>query len=222
VKRPGSRHRASGAGRLGKTGYRVIRKPGSVKRCVPGKTQDFTTDGGLWTKIRRIIIMFKEIGTVTRFLAITAVLMVVMPLGLLAQAPPPAGRWWHIPKVAEELNLRDDQKSRLDSLYLANRSRIIDLKAKMQKEQIKLEGLLEKQKLDKAAVMKQYDRVEKARSALARERFRYLLQVREIIGYDRFENLKVLFSQWRMKRKMGGGRGMTGHMPGERAPGGFE
>ena len=166
--------------------------------------------------------MFKEIGTVTRFLAITAALMVVMPLGLLAQAPPPAGRWWHIPKVAEELNLRDDQKSRLDSLYLANRSRIIDLKAKMQKEQIKLEGLLEKQKLDKAAVMKQYDRVEKARSALARERFRYLLQVREIIGYDRFENLKVVFSQWRMKRKMGGSRGMTGHMPGERAPGGFE
>ena len=160
--------------------------------------------------------MFKEIGTVTRFLAIMAALMVVMPLGLLAQAPPPAGRWWHIPKVAEELNLRDDQKSRLDSLYLANRSRIIDLKAKMQKEQIKLEGLLEKQKLDKAAVMKQYDRVEKARSALAHERFRYLLQVREIIGYDRFENLKVLFSQWRMKRKMGGSRGMTGHMPGER------
>ena len=167
--------------------------------------------------------MFKVIGTVTRFLAIMAALMVVMPLGLLAQAPPPAGRWWHIPKVAEELNLRDDQKSRLDSLYLANRSRIIDLKAKMQKEQIKLEGLLEKQKLDKAAVMKQYDRVEKARSALARERFKYLLQVREIIGYDRFENLKVLFSQWRMKRKMGGSRGMTGHMPGERrAPGGLE
>jgi len=180
---------------------------------------------GRWItdKERRIIIMFKEIGTVTRFLAIMAALMVVMPLGLLAQAPPPAGRWWHIPKVAEELNLRDDQKSRLDSLYLANRSRIIDLKAKMQKEQIKLEGLLEKQKLDKAAVMKQYDRVEKARSALARERFRYLLQVREIIGYDRFENLKVVFSQWRMNRKMGGSRGMTGHMPGERrAPGGLE
>ena len=153
----------------------------------------------------------KKIGKLARFSAIIVALMVFLPTGLLALASPPAGRWWHIPSVAKELNLRPDQKTRLDSLYLNNRTRIIDLKARMEKEQVKLEGLLEEQKLDQPAVMKQYDRVEKARSALARERFKYLLEVRKIIGYDRFEQLKVIFRQRRMDMRMRGNKGM---MPG--------
>ena len=160
----------------------------------------------------------KKIGSVARLTAITVALMVVMPLGLWAQSPPPAGRWWHIPRIADELKLSDAQKSGLDSLFVSNRVRIIDLKAKMEKEQVKLEGFLEKQDLDKAAVMKQYDRVEKARAALARERFDYLLEVRKIIGYSRFEQLKMLFRQERMNRRIRGGKNMHGNMPGRRAP----
>ena len=83
-----------------------------------------------------------------------------------------------------------------------NRRKLIDLKSVVEKERFELENLLESETLDEAAVMNQYDRLEKARSKIAAERFRFLLEVRKVVGHERFQQIKIRFKKFRKERKL--------------------
>jgi len=114
----------------------------------------------------------------------------------------PAGKWWRMPRVAEQLNLSDQEKQELDERYVDNRRKLIDLKSAVEKERFELENLMELETLDEAAVMNQYDRLEKARAKIAAERFRFLLEVRKVVGHERFQQLKIRFKKFRKERKL--------------------
>lgn len=117
-----------------------------------------------------------------------------------AQGNIPPGKWWRIPKVAEEINLSDEEKQRLDDVSLAFRRKAVDLRSRLEKERIELGVLFEKEQFDEAAVLAQFKKVESARGALALERFNVLLEVRKLLGRDRYERLKVKFKQFRGKK----------------------
>ncbi|MBW2104214.1 MAG: periplasmic heavy metal sensor [Deltaproteobacteria bacterium] len=68
----------------------------------------------------------------------------------------PKGKWWHLPRVSESLNLTDQEKAQLDEKYLASRRRLIELKSALERERLELETLMEKEPLDEAAVMQRY------------------------------------------------------------------
>ena len=112
----------------------------------------------------------------------------------------PAGKWWQVPRLADELNLTDEQKQQLDELHLNNRRRLIELKSNVERERLELGNLLESQTLDEVAVVRQFEKLENARTTMATERFRYFIQVRKTIGYDRFQRLKTVFREIRRER----------------------
>lgn len=76
------------------------------------------------------------------------------------------GKWWHNPRVSEQLNLSEEEKSKLDKIFVESRRKLIDLKSSVEREQFELENLLESEVLDEAAVMEQFKRLEKARGNL--------------------------------------------------------
>ncbi|MDY6852985.1 MAG: periplasmic heavy metal sensor, partial [Thermodesulfobacteriota bacterium] len=117
-----------------------------------------------------------------------------------AQEKIPPGKWWRIPKVAEEMNLSDEEKQRLDDVSLTFRRKAVDLRSRLEKERIELGVLFEKEQIDEAAVLAQFKKVESARSVLALERFNVLLEVRKLLGRDRYERLKAKFKQFRGKK----------------------
>jgi hypothetical protein len=125
---------------------------------------------------------------------------VVLPANSLAQDVP-SGKWWRLPRVAERLSLTDDEKGQLESLFVDNRRKLIDLKAGLERERFELENLLEGEELDEAVVMEQFKRLEGARTNLAREHFRFLLEVRKIVGFERFQSLKTFYRLWRQERE---------------------
>ena len=113
----------------------------------------------------------------------------------------PRGKWWKMPQTAERLNLTDEEKEELDGLFLEHRRRMIDLRSRMQKERLELEYLLDSSSLDPAASMARFMKVQDAQKGIAVERFKFLLGVREILGLDRFQQLKAQVREHRMKRR---------------------
>ncbi|MCD6571566.1 MAG: periplasmic heavy metal sensor [Deltaproteobacteria bacterium] len=132
-------------------------------------------------------------------IGITILIWVISPAISFAEKTPP-GKWWRIPRVSEHLNLSDQEKRELDKLYVDNRRKLIELKSILERERFELENLLEQETLDEAAVMEQFKKLEGARANLAIERFRFLLQVRKIIGFERFQRLKMLSRKFRSEK----------------------
>ena len=109
----------------------------------------------------------------------------------------PAGKWWYNPKVVQNLNLTQNEIRQLDQLYVDSYRRLIELKNTVEREQFELDTLVSKKTVDDAKVREQFKRLESARTDLADERLRFVIGVREIIGANRFQQLKTSYKKWR-------------------------
>jgi len=109
----------------------------------------------------------------------------------------PSGKWWYNQKVVQNLNLTQSEIRQLDQLYVDSHRRLIELKNAVEREQFELDTLLGKKTVDDAKVRQQFKRLESARTDLADERLRFVIRVREIIGPDRFQQLKTSYKTWR-------------------------
>lgn len=132
--------------------------------------------------------------------------MVVICLLLVTAGVPWAhgrhgGRWWKTAEVVEALKLNDDEIQQLEQAYEASELRMIELKSRVEAERFKLTSVLEKEDLDEAAMNVQYDRLENARAALGKERFSFFVEVRRIIGPDRFHQLMEIYQARREARR---------------------
>jgi Spy/CpxP family protein refolding chaperone len=120
---------------------------------------------------------------------------------LLALAPMamgqsmPSGKWWKDPDIAKELNLTSADVKALDKLFVKSRRQMIDLKNRVEKEQFEYQNLMESKTLDEPAVNRQMQKLEQARSELNEERSRFVVEVRKILGHDRFQRLQQIYSQ---------------------------
>lgn len=129
-------------------------------------------------------------------LAIVLFIIFCLPAVATSQQMP-SGKWWHNPKIVKELNLSKKEVRKLDKLYADTRRKLIKLKSAVETEQFELDNLLNSKKMDDAEVRKQFERLEKARKKLADERFKFVVGVREIIGSDRFQQLKTSYKKWK-------------------------
>ena len=100
------------------------------------------------------------------------------------------GKWWRHPKVSEKLNLSEDEISNLDKQFVDSRRRLIKLESALKSEQFELDHLLESESLDEKGTVRQFDKLQKARTNLGKEQFRFLLEIRKILGLERFRQLK--------------------------------
>ena len=86
----------------------------------------------------------------------------------------PSGRWWRSPRVVKALNLTGGEIQQLESAYGQSRREMINKKNRVEKEQLELENMMGKRKLNESAIRKQNRKLE---------------QVRKIIGHGRFQQL---------------------------------
>ncbi len=134
---------------------------------------------------------------------ILIILMVGSLLGsALAQGHEvPLGKWWHNQRVIEKFNLSSDELNQLDRAFRKSRRQLIGLRSQVEKEQFDLETLFENKELDEKKAFDQHYKLEKARTALATERFRFFLTVRKILGLERFEQLRRFNKMRRQKAR---------------------
>ncbi|MBW1742141.1 MAG: periplasmic heavy metal sensor [Deltaproteobacteria bacterium] len=120
--------------------------------------------------------------------------------GMHGKSDLPMGKWWKNPEMAKKLNLADAEKAKLKEAFDKSHRKLIKLKSNVETERFELGSLLDKKALDEAAVMQQFTKLEKARTELARERFSFLIEVRKILGQERYQILKEEGKQRRKSR----------------------
>jgi len=129
------------------------------------------------------------------FMVILLVIFLIAPL-IAAGQDVPSGKWWYNPKIQKNLNLSQKEVGKLDALFANSRRKLIKLKSEVEKEQFELDQLLSQKKENDKAVKKQFDKLEKARNNLANERLEFVIGVRNILGSERFQQLKTNYKKW--------------------------
>lgn len=113
----------------------------------------------------------------------------------------PEGKWWRDPRVIKRLNLSEDQTEALDKIVVKHSRKLIGLKSAVQQETFELGVLLEDRELNEDAVIKQVDKLEREKAALARQYWRLVLDVKKTIGHDSFMKVKARAEE-RAQKKM--------------------
>ncbi len=129
------------------------------------------------------------------FSGVFLVIWLVAPVITTAQDVP-VGKWWYNPKIQKNLKLSRDEIAQLDKLFANSRRKLIKLKSEVENEQFELDQLLSKKKVNDTEVKKQFQKLEQARKNLANERLQFVIGVRNILGAERFQQLKSNYRMW--------------------------
>ena len=107
------------------------------------------------------------------------------------------GKWWQNPDVASKLQLSDAQIGQLNQVFYNHKLKLIDYGADMEKQDLKLQNLLDADQPDESQVSAQVDQVLAARGKLEREFTMMNLDLRK----------QLTLPQWRQLKTMHGGPG---------------
>ena len=122
---------------------------------------------------------------------------VISPAVVIAKDFPP-GKWWHNPQASEKLNLSDEEIKMLDKQFVDSRRKLIKLKSIVESEQFEVDNLFDSENINQKEAMKQFEKLGQAKKNLSTEHFRLLLEVRNILGLERFRQLK---EHWKLRRQ---------------------
>ncbi len=125
------------------------------------------------------------------------ILLLGMTASLASAQEGPPGRWWRTPRVVEQLQLTDGEIQKLEHAFEASRLKMIKLKGQVEAEQFKLQSMVERPDMKEKTLKAQNRKLEKARSALADERFAFFVEVRKTIGHQRFQKLLAMYPSGR-------------------------
>jgi Spy/CpxP family protein refolding chaperone len=112
------------------------------------------------------------------------------------------GKWWKNSEIAKKLQLNENQVTQLDQIYYEHRLKLIDYGAEMEKEDLKMQNLLDADVPNEGQINTQVDQVLSARGKLEREYTMMNLDLRKVLSVD----------QWRQLRSIRGTTGLGGNI----------
>ncbi|HZQ67633.1 MAG TPA: periplasmic heavy metal sensor [Terriglobales bacterium] len=111
------------------------------------------------------------------------------------------GKWWQNQEIANKLQLNGSQIAELDQSFLDHKLKLIDYGAEAEKQDLKLQSLLDADVPNEGQIQSQIDQVLNARGKLEREVTLMNLDLRKVLSLD----------QWRQLKAIRGDVGMMGH-----------
>jgi Spy/CpxP family protein refolding chaperone len=112
---------------------------------------------------------------------------------------PPPFDWWRNSDVAQKLNLTDQQKSQLEQSFTQQKDQLKELRDALQKEEAKLQELMNADTIRDEQIVAQIDATQAARAKLQRNFAMMALQFRKILNADQWKQLReqeaVMFHQ---------------------------
>jgi len=104
----------------------------------------------------------------------------------------PPGRWWKDAEIAKTIGLNDGQVQKIEQIFQDSRVKLVDVHASLQKEEIKLEPLLEADNPDESAVLAAIDRITAARATLEKANAQMAFSIRRVLTPDQWKKLRSL------------------------------
>jgi Spy/CpxP family protein refolding chaperone len=102
------------------------------------------------------------------------------------------GKWWKDSNVAKKLQLTDGQIAQLDQTFYDHKMKLVDYSAEMEKEDLKLQNLLDADVPNEGQVGTQVDQVLTARGKLEREYTMMNLDLRKVLSVEQWRQLKSI------------------------------
>ena len=102
------------------------------------------------------------------------------------------GKWWQNSDIAKKLQLSDGQIAQLDQTFYDHKLKLIDYGADMEKQDLKLQALLDADVPNEGQVEAQVDQVLAARGKLEREFTLMNLDLRKVLSLDQWRQLKAV------------------------------
>jgi Spy/CpxP family protein refolding chaperone len=113
-------------------------------------------------------------------------------------APPELGKWWKNSDVVAKLQLSDAQIKQIEDTFLDYRLKLIDLHAEVERQEARLQPLIEADQPDEAKVGAQIDLVIAARGKLEKTNTMMMLAIRRVLSVEQWKKLQAL-QQERMR-----------------------
>ena len=102
------------------------------------------------------------------------------------------GKWWQNADIVKKLQLSDAQVGQLDQIFYDHRMRLIDYGADMEKQDLKLQTLLDADVPNEGQINSQVDQVLDARGKLEREATMMNLDLRKVLSLNQWRQLKTM------------------------------
>ena len=149
-----------------------------------------------------------------------AVLLLLVTASAFAQGPAfPPGKWWRKQEVVNQLALTKEQQSRLDEIFNATATQLVDLKAEVEKRTIELRNDLDRPQVTRQEVQKDAARLSDARAKLFEREILMLVDMRGVLSEDQWSKIREFMEDRQQHGGRQGGRKMM-PPPGGRPGGG--
>jgi Spy/CpxP family protein refolding chaperone len=112
------------------------------------------------------------------------------------------GAWWKNSEIVGKLQLSDDQVKKISQTFLDHKLKLIDFQADVEKQELRLQPLMDADHPDEAKVGAQIDLITSARGRLEKENAMMMLAIRSQLTVDQWKKLKSLQAADEEKRKV--------------------
>jgi hypothetical protein len=102
------------------------------------------------------------------------------------------GAWWKNSDIVRKLSLSDEQVKNISRTYLEHKLKLIDLQADLEKQELRLQPLMDIDQPDDSKVGEQIDLITAARGRLEKENAMMMLAIRRWLSVDQWKTLKSL------------------------------
>ena len=103
----------------------------------------------------------------------------------------------HLMRMADELELREDQREALRTLLQENRAELQPMREQLREEGQKLQELMQQEGSSRAQVLRQLDLVLELEGDLKRQRAEMMLDVRELLDGEQRQKVRELIEERR-------------------------
>jgi Spy/CpxP family protein refolding chaperone len=144
----------------------------------------------------------------TRFLILASAVLMAGSMFAQDSAPAPAqgppqkhnrtfgrremGKWWQNPDTVAKLQLSESQVGQLNQVFYDHKVKLIDYGAEMEKQDLKLQTLLDADQPNEGQVGSQVDQVLAARGKVEREYTMMNLDLRKVLTVEQWRQLKSI------------------------------
>jgi Spy/CpxP family protein refolding chaperone len=108
------------------------------------------------------------------------------------RAMPNEGRWWKNSELVKQVGVSDAQVKQMEKIFQDNRIPLIDAKAELERQEARLEPLMESDSPDEKQIASQIDKVAMARAGLEKTHALMLLAIRRVLTLDQWKKLQAI------------------------------
>jgi Spy/CpxP family protein refolding chaperone len=131
--------------------------------------------------------------------------------GSVSAADLPPGKWWRRPEIIQQLQLSEDQQTRLDGIFRTSADDLIDLRGGVEKANVALRSELDQPQLDRQKIRALATRLSELRGRLFDRELMMLVDMRAVLSDSQWNRMRQVLDRV-------GGQGNGQRMQPQRVP----